>query len=143
LKPWGDWLPWAWPHDGLQHDKGSGEQLANQYRGHGLKLLKDKATNPPKKGEEEGTGGNGVEAPLQEMLERMQTGRWKVFNTCAEWLEERRLYHRDDGKIVKECDDAISASRYAYMMLRHAKVRPPTQRRTVEAWTPADPGAGY
>ena len=22
LKPWGEWLPWAWPHDGLQHDKG-------------------------------------------------------------------------------------------------------------------------
>jgi hypothetical protein len=32
LRPWGKWLPWAWPHDGLQHDKGSGEQLAQQYR---------------------------------------------------------------------------------------------------------------
>ncbi len=32
LKPWGAAMPWAWPHDGLQHDKGSGEQLAAQSR---------------------------------------------------------------------------------------------------------------
>ena len=48
------------------------------------------------------------------MLDRMQTGRWKVFSTCRAWLEERRLYHRKDGVVVKERDDAISASRYAY-----------------------------
>jgi hypothetical protein len=58
------------------------------------------------------------------MLQRMQTGRWKVFSTCGEWLEERRLYHRKDGKIVKERDDVISASRYALMMLRFATVKP-------------------
>jgi phage terminase large subunit-like protein len=39
VKPWGAWLPWAWPHDGLQHDKGSGEQLAKQYRDQGLSML--------------------------------------------------------------------------------------------------------
>jgi hypothetical protein len=69
-------------------------------------------------------GGNGVEAGIAEMLDRMQTGRWKVFKTCASWLEERRLYHRKDGKIVKERDDVISASRYALMMLRHAETKP-------------------
>src|SRR5262245_13260382 len=25
IKPWGEWVPCAWPHDGLQHDKKSGE----------------------------------------------------------------------------------------------------------------------
>jgi hypothetical protein len=54
------------------------------------------------------------------MLQRMQTGRWKVFNTCQRWIEEFRLYHRDDGRIVKERDDLISASRYAMMMRRYA-----------------------
>src|SRR5690606_35001448 len=43
VKPWGD-LPWAWPHDGLQHDKGSGDQLAEQYRAQGLEMLDEKAT---------------------------------------------------------------------------------------------------
>lgn len=56
-----------------------------------------------------------------DMLDRMMTGRFKVFRTCGAWLEERRLYHRKDGKIVKERDDVISASRYALMMLRFAE----------------------
>lgn len=116
LKPWGIWLPWSWPHDGLQHDKGSGEQLAVQYRGHGLNMLPERATFED--------GGNGVEAGLTDMLERMQTGRWKVFSTCPLWFEEFRLYHRQDGQVVKERDDVISASRYALMMKRHAKTKP-------------------
>jgi hypothetical protein len=123
IRPWGDWLPWAWPHDGLQHDKGSGEALAAQYKAQGLLMLKDKATHPPEKGEEEGTGGNSVEAGLMDMLDRMQTGRFKVFSHLADWFEEFRMYHRKDGKIVKVDDDLISATRYACMMKRFAVVK--------------------
>ncbi len=50
----------------------------------------------------------------------METGRWKVFDHLTEWFEEFRLYHRKDGKIFKEYDDLICASRYAMMMLREA-----------------------
>lgn len=116
LKPWGAWLPWSWPHDGLQHDKGSGEQLAEQYRAQGLNMLTERATF-----EDE---SNGVEAGLSDMLDRMRTGRWKVFRTCPLWLEEFRMYHRKDGKVVKERDDVISASRYALMMKRFAETEP-------------------
>ena len=112
IKPWGEWIPISWPHDGLQHDKGSGEQLAAQYRAQGLNMLPERATFDD--------GTNGVEAGLSDMLQRMQTGRWKVFNTCQSWLEEFRLYHRKDGKVVKERDDIMSASRYALMMKRFA-----------------------
>jgi phage terminase large subunit-like protein len=115
VKPWGDWLPWAWPHDG-NNDTAAGENLATQYRKQGLKVLADRATF------EDGT--NSVEAGLMEMLDRMQTGRWKVFRTCHEWFEEFRLYHREDGKVVKERDDTICASRYAMMMKRCAIVKP-------------------
>lgn len=115
IKPWGDWLPWAWPHDGLQHDKGSGEELKNQYAAQGLNMLPERATFID--------GGNGVEAGLMEMLERMKTTRFKVFSTETDWFEEFRLYHRKDGKIVKERDDLMSATRYAIMMLRHAIVK--------------------
>lgn len=124
IKPWGAWLPWAWPHDGLQHDKGSGEQLAQQYRVQGLNLLKDKATHAPNDGEPEGSGGNGVEAGLMDMLDRMQTGRFKVFSNLNDWFEEFRMYHRKDGKVVKLDDDLMSATRYALMMKRHACVSP-------------------
>lgn len=114
VKPWGAWLPVAWPHDGLQHDKGSGEQLAAQYRAQGLNLTAERATFDD--------GTNGVEAGVSEMLQRMETGRWKVFSTCRMWVEEFRLYHRDNGLIVKERDDLLSASRYAMMMRRVAEV---------------------
>ncbi len=112
LKPWGSWLPWAWPHDGLQHDKGSGEALAGQYRAQGLALLPERATFED--------GGNGVEAGVTEMLDRMLTGRLKVFRHLEDWFGEFRLYHRKDGLIVKLNDDRISATRYAMMMKRFA-----------------------
>lgn len=124
VKPWGDWLPWAWPHDGLQHDKGSGEPLAEQYAKQGLNMLPERATHPPKTGEPEGSGGNGVEAGLMDMLDRMQTGRFKVFRHLGDWFEEFRMYHRKDGKVVKTDDDLLSATRYAVMMKRHAIVKP-------------------
>ena len=125
VKPWGDWLPWAWPHDGLQHDKGSGDQLAEQYRGQGLDMLPERATF------EDGT--SGLEAGVLEMLDRMQTGRLKVFRTETLWFEEFRMYHRKDGLIVKERDDLMSATRYGMMMRRFARVSKRQQRRRPRA----------
>jgi len=65
-------------------------------------------------------GSSGLEAGISEMLERMQTGRWKIFAHLEDWLGEFRLYHRKDGLIVKANDDRISAARYAMMMKRFA-----------------------
>ncbi len=42
------------------------------------------------------TRTNGVEAGLSDMLQRMQTGRWKVFSTARNG-QEFRLYHRKDA----------------------------------------------
>ena len=112
IKPWGDWIPCAWPHDGLQHDKGSGEALAAQYRAQGLNMTMERATFTD--------GGNGVEAGIMDMLDRMLTGRFKVFAHLEDWFGEFRMYHRKDGQIVKLGDDLMSASRYAVMMLRFA-----------------------
>lgn len=112
IRTWGEWIPCSWPHDGYQHDKGSGDQLAKLYRDQHLNMLAEQATHPE--------GGNGVEAGLMDMLDRMQTGRFKVFSNLAEWFEEFRLYHRVEGKLVKERDDLMSATRYAVMMLRFA-----------------------
>jgi phage terminase large subunit-like protein len=133
VKPWGDWLPWAWPHDGLQHDKGSGEQLAKQYKDAGLAMLFERATFPD--------GTNGLEAGVMDMLDRMNTGRLRVFRHLAEWFEEFNLYHRKDGLIVKQNDDILSATRYALMMRRHAVVRAKkVQQRTSGLRTPQPHG---
>ena len=56
------------------------------------------------------------------ILDMMLEGRFKVFSHLSAVFEEVRLYHRKDGKIVKEMDDLISAIRYGVMMRREAKV---------------------
>ena len=43
------------------------------------------------------------------MLTRMETSKFKVFNTRLDWFEEFRLFHRKDGKVVKEGDDLLAA----------------------------------
>jgi hypothetical protein len=44
VKAWGDWIPNAWPHDGLQHDKGSGAALKDQYARQGLNMCAGRAS---------------------------------------------------------------------------------------------------
>jgi hypothetical protein len=39
------------------------------------------------------------------------------------------MYHRDEGKIVKERDDLISATRYGVMMRRFAETEPRKRER--------------
>lgn len=113
LKAFGEDLKWAWPHDGKQRDKGSGIQLASQYRKLGLKMLPLHATFED--------GSNGVEAGLLQMFTAMETGLFRCFDDLGEWLEEFRTYHRKEGKIVREGDDLMSATRYAWMMRRLAR----------------------
>jgi phage terminase large subunit-like protein len=106
-------LRWAWPHDGRNQTlAGAGVDLATQYRDLSLDMLHEHAQFLE--------GGNSLEQGLLMMDERMRGGRWKVFEERNEaWLEEYRLYHRDvNGKVVAKHDDALSASRYALMMLR-------------------------
>lgn len=118
----GKWIPVAWPHDGLQHDKlGSGERIAEIYRKLGVNMHSQKATHPPEKGKLEGTGGYSFEAGVMEMAERIKTGRLRVSKHLNDWFEEYRMYHREEGKIVKEMDDLLSATRIGLMMLRHAQ----------------------
>ena len=42
-----------------------------------------------------------------QMLTMMETGKFKVFSSQLDWFEEFRLYHRKDGKVVKEGDDLL------------------------------------
>ena len=114
LKGWGALTPVAWPHDAAQHDRTSGEPIAELYRRNGLKMLYEHATFPE--------GGYGLEASIADMVDRLESGRLKIFSHLSDLLEELRNYHRKDGRPVKQHDDVISALRYALMMLRFARV---------------------
>lgn len=116
VKAWAAGIPTAWPADGLQSEKSSGEQQKAAYVGAGWTMTHEHATWLG--------GGVGVEAGLVELYERMTTGKFKVFSHLADFFEEKTNYHRDeDGKIVKVGDDILSAVRYAYMMQRFAVQR--------------------
>ena len=116
-----DPVPFAWPHDGMKHETGSGVSLADQYRHHGVMMLPTFFTNPLAPGEA-GRGNFKVEPGINHLHERFQTGRFKVFRTCTDWFEEYRMYHREDGKIFALDDDLMSATRYATQSLRFAEV---------------------
>lgn len=109
------WIPVSWPHDGFQHDKGSGSRLCDLYQQQGLNMLSANATFED--------GSNGVEAGIFEMYERMRTGRLKVADHLSMWFEEYRMYHREKNKIVKLHDDILCATRYAMMMMRYSLIK--------------------
>lgn len=130
IRAWGDWIWCFWPHDGNRRGDRGGTPLAQEYRDEGrLRMWHEHAQFE--------SGGVGVEAGLMEMLDRMRTGRWKVFTSCPMWLEEFHTYHRKDGKVVDFKDDLISASRVGMMMKRFFRAN--TRRQTFDHtgdWNP-------
>jgi hypothetical protein len=56
----------------------------------------------------------------------MSTGRLKVFRNLSAWLEEFRLYRRDEkGRVVKENDHIMDAMRYLESRVNGFKTEPP------------------
>jgi phage terminase large subunit-like protein len=116
MKRIGAGVPVAWPHDGSERDRHSGEPLAIGYRRLGLRMQHEHTAWED--------GSMSTEAGLMEWDEREKTGRLKVAAHLSEWFEERRFYHRKDGKIVKIKDDLMSATRMILMGKRFARPVP-------------------
>jgi phage terminase large subunit-like protein len=102
-------VPLIYPHDGDNRDKGSGNTMAELYREAGLNVVA-RFSNPD--------GSNFVEPGIMDILERMRTGRFKVFADIKDFFDEFRRYHRKQGKIVKEHDDLLDAVRYAALSVQ-------------------------
>lgn len=112
-RPNSDWIPVAWPHDGHHHDRGTGVEQAQMYARLGIKMLPEHAG--------QANGALRIEPGVQAMLDRMRSGRLKVFRNLAPWFDEFRQYHRKDGKIVAQRDDLLSATRYALACIGMAR----------------------
>jgi phage terminase large subunit-like protein len=118
MKPYGLDIPVAWPQDGTQRKEFEGQLVpfAKIYKHHGLRMQDHHATFAD--------GSNSTEVGIQEMQERMRTGKFKVFNTQVEWFDEYRSYHRnEEGLLVKVRDDIMSATRVGLMAKRGARIR--------------------
>lgn len=107
----GDWMWGAIDPAAAGANQHDGKKLLDEYRNLMLNLVE---------------ADNAVEAGILALYRRMGSGRLKVFRTLANWLREFRIYRRDDkGKVVKENDHAMDATRYLIMTgLRHATTEP-------------------
>jgi len=109
-------VPVAWPRDGSERDRNTGEPLASQYKKHELRMVHEHATWED--------GSVSTWAGIKEWDEREKTGRLRVAAHLTEWFEERRFYHMKDGNIVKIKDDLMSATRICLMAKRFARAVP-------------------
>ncbi len=74
-----------------------GDRLMQIYQDLGLEL---------------GAADNVVESGILEVRQRMSTGRLKVFASLENYLQQLRLYRRDErGQIVMDCDNLQNAAR--------------------------------
>jgi hypothetical protein len=107
----------------MVQDRQSGKPLADIYREppYNVNMTRECFSNPANLGKKEGQGGQGVEVGLLALEEAMKDGHFKVFNHLSEWFEEKRTYHRKDGQVVKERDDLMAATRYAFQSKRFAE----------------------
>ncbi len=126
-------VPVAWPHDGMNTSKGGGPNVKDAYIQHGVNMLGKSARYPTTPGSPEKGGAQDQWPVIDEVRERMMTGRLKVFSNLSLWLEEKRSYHVKNGadgrvKIVDRRDDILKATFYAIMMKRYAV--------TLDAFTP-------
>ena len=141
----GKWIPVAWPHDGMARDKGSGVPLAHQYRDRGVNILGEPASWDADLQSSRGYRAQSREAGAVELLERMHTGRFKVFDVPQNkhFLDEIRMLHRKDGQIVPTHDDVESAVRYAIMMIRCAVMEDDMNRLPTRQKNDYDPLAAF
>lgn len=98
IKAHGKWIPGVIDPASAGANQHDGSNLIDKYVDLGLNLT---------------FADNSVEAGLFEVYGRLVTNRLKVFRSCTKWLEEYRLYRRDEkGKIVKQNDHLMDTTRY-------------------------------
>lgn len=128
IKARGEWVPGLIDPASRGRSQIDGQRLIEVYRQLGLSLQ---------------PANHAVDAGLYSVWERLSTGRLKIFSTCTNWLAEYRLYRRDEkGKIVKDFDHLMDATRYLIMGLDHMKVRP-VERQVPISGDMGDRKAGY
>ena len=103
----GTWIPGVIDPASRGRSQVDGTQLMQVYKDLGLKLW---------------PANNEVESGLQSMWQRMTTQNLKVFSHMTQWAKEFVLYRRDlKGRIVKDNDHLMDASRYVQNNLLRAK----------------------
>lgn len=114
----GHWIPGIIDPASKKRIEDKDESLLDYYTdakfGLGLRLR----PYQHKKGPE---GQTSVAVGILEVLQRLTTGRLKIYRTMPHWLREFRRYARDKhGKIIKHDDHLMDATRYLVMGIGNA-----------------------
>ena len=126
IKARGKWIPGNIDYAGTNQTDGT--RVMQKYESEDLVLF---------------PADKSVEAGLMEVLDRLSTGRLKIFSTLQNTLKEYRIYRRDEkGKIVKKNDHLMDALRYLIMGLHNAKTKP-IERSYDGGYKVADRTVGY
>ncbi|MBA3756530.1 MAG: hypothetical protein H0X02_09990, partial [Nitrosomonas sp.] len=130
IKSRGEWIPGSIDPAARGRAQDDGKQLLQMYMDLGLDL---------------DIAFNGVEAGIYEVLQRLSSGRLKVFKSCQNWLFEFRLYRRDEkGRIVKKNDHAMDATRYLIMSgLERAKTKPKEKTKEFDPMSGGGSSTGW
>jgi phage terminase large subunit-like protein len=107
----GDWIPGVVDPAARGRSQIDGQQLIQNYRDLGLNIE---------------PALNAREAGIQAVWEALVSGKLKIFKSCPRFLEEFRLYRRDEkGHVVKENDHLLDGARYGLVSgLARAIVQP-------------------
>jgi hypothetical protein len=123
----GKWIPGVIDTAARGRSQIDGKDLWKLYIAEGLILHK---------------ANKSIESGLLETLDRLSTGRLKIFRTLQHTLSEIRLYRRDEkGRVVKKNDHLMDAMRYGVMKVSVAVTRP--AENSISSYLPGDPIAGY
>jgi phage terminase large subunit-like protein len=118
IKAPGKWIPGVIDPAARGRSQDDGSRLLTQYQGLGLSLS---------------PANNAVESGLYDVWMRLSSGRLKTFNHLQNWLTEFRIYRRDEkGKVVKENDHLMDATRYLIVSGVHV-----AKQKPYEAWSEA------
>jgi len=101
IKARGVWVPGVIDHAAHGRSQVDGQNLYQLYINQGLNLF---------------NANKSVEAGLYNVWQMLSTNKLKVFASLVNWFAEFRIYRRDEnGKIVKENDHLMDATRYLVM----------------------------
>lgn len=129
VKSRGDWIQGVIDPASRGRAQRDGSQLLQTYIDMGLKLS---------------TAFNGVESGIYEVWQMLSGGQLKVFRSCQNWIQEFRLYRRDDnGKIVKENDHLMDTTRYFVMSGKEIMKTKPVQKKETHIYNMGSSGQGW
>jgi hypothetical protein len=101
----GSWIPLAW----RKEDEAFAKKLENTK----INVLPEPSSDSPVVSE----------VASREIWLRMRGNRFKVDETCYPWLEEYKVYYRDESKVPQKGFPLMAATRHAIEQLSYAKAQ--------------------